>query len=469
MIFQPTNLVKKDGAFVFSKEICATANSSINKDVLKEFWYNYSCHASTLEVKEIKDYAFIIGNAKPLALDDAEYTINIEEGGIAINAKDEKTLLAGFMTLLDRFDPIDDNEELAIKIECAEIRDSALIKNRMAHFCIFPETELWELQKFLRLCAALKFTHVVIEFWGMLKFDCMRELGWKEAYSKDELRPIINEARDLGLEIVPMFNHWGHASLSREMHGKHVVLDQNISLVSYFSKNGWCWAIEKKKVRELLRLAREELIELCGEGKYFHIGCDEAHGFNYSKEECDFITEYINEISAELNKKGRRAIAWGDMFIHRHESYNKGNLYTCNAPTPEDEKYMLGRLDRSIIIADWQYDAVIPPVETCVTLKNAGFDVLLCHRDKSAKVVEVGVQTIKSEELFGFMQTTWHTLSRGMRFIPYIAIGAYEDISTGEKNSSYTAAYVMRRVYNANGDYEKSGWAKKQIDDITNV
>ena len=468
MVFHPQNLTKKDGAFIFSSTVCASANPCMSKDIIKELWYNYSCQCSTLEVKEADGFVFTVGNASLPELCGMEYAINIEKDGIAVCAADEKSLIQAYMTLLDMFKPIDrDNDGLKIKLECAQIRERALIDNRMIHFCVFPETELWELQKYLRMCAALKFTHAIVEFWGTLRYDCMKELGWENAYTKEEVRPILNEARELGLEIVPMFNHWGHAAFSREMHGKHVVLDQNISLATYFSENGWRWAIEKDKVKRLLREARNELIELCGEGKYFHVGCDEADGFTYSGEDMDFICDFLNETSAELKGLGRRAIAWGDMLIHRHERYNKGNIYTCHAPTPEKEAYMLSRLDKNIIIADWQYDAVIPPVETSITLKNAGFDVLLSPRDKSERVIDVCVDTIKSESLFGFMLTTWHRLSLRTRQIPYIASGAYEDLEERKEDKSDYSAYVMRRSFNANGVYEKAGRAKKQTDDIT--
>ena len=65
------------------------------------------------------------------------------------------------------------------------------------------------------------------------------------------------------------------------------------------------------------------------------------------------------------------------------------------------------------------------------------------------------------------MHTTWHTLSRGIHQIPMVAIGAYEELDTKKGNPYLHAAYVMRRVYNTNGDYEKTGWGKKQIDDFT--
>lgn len=467
MIFHPQNALKKDGSYIIPKNVIATANHCLNKDIIKEFWFLYSCRASNLEINETDGFIFKIGEAKTLSLDGMEYAINVEKTGITLNAKDEKSLLCGFMTLLDHLKATDERGELEMKAECVEIKEKALIQNRMIHFCIFPETKLWELQKFLRFCAALKFTHVIIEFWGMLQFDCMKELGWKFAYTKDEVRPIINEARELGLEIIPMFNHWGHAPLARQMQGKHVVLDQNLSLVSYFSENGWCWAIEKEKVRKLFRAVRDELIELCGEGEYFHIGCDEADGFEYTKEKIDFICDYLNEVSDELNKMGRRAIAWGDMFIHPHESYTTGNHYIWHAPSTEIEKYMLERLSKKILIADWQYDVKVAPVETSVTLKDAGFDTLVCPWDESFETVKACVDTAKHYNIFGIMHTTWHTLSRGIHQIPMVAIGAYEELDTKKGNPYLHAAYVMRRVYNTNGDYEKTGWGKKQIDDFT--
>ena len=466
MIFHPQNAFKKDGSYILPKNVIATAAPCLNKDIIKEFWFLYSCRASNLEINETDGFVFKIGEAKTLSLDGMEYAINVEKTGIALNAKDEKSLLCGFMTLLDHLKATDERGELEMKAECVEIKESALIKNRMIHFCLFPENELWELRKFLRLCAALKFTHVIIEFWGTLKFDCMTELGWKNAYAKDEVRPIINEARELGLEIIPMFNHWGHAAFSRGMYGKHVVLDQNMSLVTYFSENGWRWAIEKEKVRSLLRAARRELIELCGEGSYFHIGCDEADGFTYSKNELDFICDFINETADELKKIGRRAIAWGDMFLHKHNSYKAENRYICHAPTMETEEYMLERLDKSIIIADWQYDATISPVETAVTLKNAGFDVLLCPWDEDIKVIDACLDTVKSENLYGFIHTTWHTLSSGMWLIPLLSLGSFADSAPRSAYSPSLTAYVLRRTFDTNGDYEKGGWSKKQITDM---
>lgn len=463
MIFHPRNLIKTTGQFLFSGKINAIAHPCLNKNIIKEFWHNFTFQSSTLNVCESNEFIFSIGNAKALLVNDCDYTVNVEKNGVCICAKNEKNLIYGFMTLIDCFQAIDHNESLTIKVECCEIKDKPMIENRMAHFCVFPETELWELQRFVRFCGALKYTHVVIEFWGMLKYDCMKELSWAHAYTKEQIKPIIQEANDLGLQVIPMFNHWGHASASRGMHGKHVVLDQNPSLQTYFSENGWCWDIRKPKVKKLLRQIREELIALCGNGNYFHIGCDEAYGFGFAKEDMDMICDFINEIVEEMRLKNRKLIVWGDMFLYYHAHYNSNNQYTCNAPTAEVEQYVLNRLHKDLIIADWQYDAMQAPVETVKVFTQAGFNCLLCPWDRGNRQMQAVISTVKEQSLAGFLHTTWHTLSQGMPFVALAGVGGFENI--GNNDATHTAT-LFRKVMPVCGDYKKAGWSKIQVDSL---
>ena len=467
MIFHSQNLIKKVGSLVLSGEINAIAHSCLNKNIIKEFWRNFTFQGSTLNISESNEFIFSIGNTKPLLIDDCDYSINVDPDGICICAENEKNLIRGFMTLLDRFHAIDHEETLAVEIACCQIKDKPMIQNRMVHFCIFPETELWELQRFIRFCGALKYTHVVLEFWGMLKYDCMSELSWRHGFTKEQIKPIIQEANDLGLEIIPMFNHWGHASAGRVMQGKHVVLDQNPTLQTYFSDDGWCWDIRNPKVKKLLRQIREELIELCGKGDYFHIGCDEAYNFEMTKENMDLICDYINGISEEMRLQNRRVIVWGDMFLYRHSHYNPNNKYACNAPTAEAEQYMLGLLSRELVIADWQYDAKQSPVETASVFAQADFDCLLCPWDQGAAQMNSVITTVKEQKLMGVLHTTWHTLSRGTPYVTHAAIGSFDgvDACVPRRIRTNTAA-LLRKVLPANGDYEKSGWSKIQVDSL---
>lgn len=464
MIFNPKSVKNFEGGFIIPKKAVAKSHPTLNKEIISEFWNNFTFTCSELSFTECEEYIFSVGDVSPLPLGKEGYSIRIEDGGLCLLAKDEKNLLSGFMTLLDRIKATD-TEEIGAVIDCAEILDSPAVGFCGVHFCVFPETELWELRHFLRFAAALRYTHAVVEFWGTLRFDCMKELSWKDAYGKEDIRPIFEEANDLGVEIIPMFNHWGHAAESRARHGKHVVLDQNPALQSYFCEDGWRWDISKPRVKALLRKIRQELIELSGEGKYFHIGCDEAYGFDFSKENMDFICDFINEVSEELSALGRRAICWGDMFLFKHPYYNEKNKYECNAPSADAEDYLLGRLDKGVILADWQYNAPVAPVETAEVFSKRGFDCLLCPWDKGRAHTVAAIQTVIDKKLFGFLHTTWHTLSGGMPILVLTSSLALDGVEVGGKFSAHTvAAALWRKVMPAMGDYKRAGWSKEQID-----
>lgn len=460
MLFHPQNIREGEGAFVFGGTVTAVAHPCMNKDVLREFWHNFSFACSELAVTEDEGLFFSVGGVLPLPTEGYAYTVRVEQNGFCIAAESERDLLFGFMTLIDRIRPSAREDAATAEIACCEIADSPAVHNRAVHFCIFPETELWELRRFVRLCGALKFTHIVLEFWGMLRYHCMEELAWPCAFRKEEIRPIIREANDLGLSVIPMFNHWGHASAGRVMHGKHVVLDQNPSRQTYFSEDGWCWDIRRPWVRSLLREIRAELIELCGEGDYFHIGCDEAYGFAYTKENMDEICDFLNEVARELHTLGRRPIVWGDMFLYRHPHYNAKNDYCCASPSAEAEEYMLGRLDRRTVIADWQYDTRTAPVETALRLKQAGFSCFLCPWDRGEAPLRAALQTVKEHGLCGYIHTTWHTLSAGMPYVTQAALGGWGE---PEGNLRTKTAALLRKVMPARGDYKKAGWSRLQI------
>lgn len=460
MFFTHPDAEMHGGRFNIPAKANAIAGKALDSAIMKEFWNRFTFGSSELKLKPSDEFVFSLGEAKKVFPGEKDYAINIEENGIFLSAKDERSLKEGFITLMDMFLPDEDGAYA----DCLTIKESPLIKNRMIHFCVFPDTELWEIKKFIRLSGALKYSHIVLEFWGMIHLDCLSELSWTHAFSKDEIRPLIKEANDLGMEVVPMFNHWGHASASRLMHGKHVVLDQNISLARLFDHDGWCWKIESGEVRALQAKIREELCELCGKGEYFHIGCDEAYGFTFKKEELDKFTDFLNYTAEEIKKMNRTPIMWADMLISIHDGYNKDNRYYAAAPTVGAEEYMLKNVSRDILMADWQYNVTQAPIETAVTLKNAGFNVLECPYDEGgARTSRAAAETVKNEKLSGIMHTTWHTLSSSTGYIGRVA-----DISWRECNDisgilyNVKTADILRKAYRAK-DYEKSGWARCEI------
>lgn len=472
-MFIPKYETKPEGCFTFGEKVCATANACLDNEAIKSFWRGFCRQGGELEITPCDELCFTVGSAQKPSLDGGQYAVNIEKTGVCIVGDSEKSLIKGFMTLLDLIEAKELTDEKSVfEIGCGCFREKLPFEYMMVHFCIFPETELWELERFIRVSAALKYSHIVLEFWGMLRYDCLKELGWSFAFEKEQIKPLIRMANDLGLEVIPMFNHWGHASASRAMNGKHVVLDQNPRLQPLFSKDGWTWAIAKPEVQKLLSSVRRELIELCGEGRFFHLGCDEAYNFEITCENYTVLTDYLNGIADELALSGRRPLVWGDMLIAKHEGFNTNNRYIVSCRDVETEQKILSALSRRIIIADWQYSASEAPVETALIFKNAGFDTLLCPWDSvySRDSIAPCVNTVVQHSLFGVMQTTWNTLSIGMRDVSKAAFAAWCS-SPGEELPSLTyfsvkSAETVRCAYPVNGDYEKAGWAKHQVADI---
>jgi len=462
MLFNPKNIEYGEGYLRLGERVSCVAHKSVDSVLFSELWHGYTYRTSNIEFCECDTLTFTVGDAEPLPLGEYDYTVNVTEGGASVLAKSEAELCRGILTLLDRIVLVDNDGENLLKIDSCRIFDKPAIKNRMVHYCIFPDTALWELHKFVRLAGALKYTHIVLEFWGMYKYDCMKELFWSHAFTKEEILPIINEARAMGVEVVPMFNHWGHAAGCRACHGKHVVLDQNPSLQYYFDESGWCWDIKSKRVRELLGKVRRELCELCGEGSYFHIGCDEAYGFAFTKENVDYLVDYLNEIAEDMKSLGRRIFVWGDMFVAKAEGMEK---YTCNAPDKEWETYIRKNLSHDIIIADWQYSVDDVPMKSAQGFKNDGFDVALCPWDRKKSVTLASVETVISENLFGIMHTTWHTLSRHTPYVSLTGRLSYDGVgSSSDFDTEYVnCAALLRKVWFANGDYEKAGWGRYEV------
>ena len=396
-----------------------------------------------------------------VGMGEACTALEVNERGVRILGKDRAALVRGWITLLERITY--DRATDSFRIPCGRVEESPRMAFRAVHLCLFPETSLRFIQKCIRACGVAKYSHIVLEFWGMLKLDCMAELAWPFAHTKEEICPLIAEARALGMEVIPMFNHLGHASASRELYGKHVVLDQNSRLDYLFTMHGGEWNFESEEVYDLLANVRRELIELCGEGSYFHLGCDEAYSLGYGENRAEGLCRYLNRIAAELTEQGRRPIIWGDMLLLRRDYVGEAQKYSCNMENEQIYSTLMANLDKHILIADWQYHLTCDIWKSSTALKEAGFDVICCPWDKQGNA-RSAIVNVNEQELFGIMHTTWHTLSQGFPIMLYSGRAAYSgETEIKPKEIRFGAAETARRVLPAQGVYENAGWSERVI------
>lgn len=451
-----------DKGYTFSSKVSAVGSHRLNRDIFFELFSSFSCTASELVLSECEESVFIIGDVQPLDTNGYEYAIRVCEDGVAISAEGQIGLIHGYYALLEMIEPVCleyGREELYIP--GCEIWERGDTEYRMAHFCLFARTELWELEKFIRVCAVLKCTHIVLESWGSIRLDALPEMAWEGiGHTKDEIRPYIKLANDMGIEIVPFFNHWGHASQARGRIGKHAILNQNPRLATLFNRTGWAWRIDKREVRDLHARIREELMELCGDGSFFHIGCDEAVVVSDTSV-YEGVVEYINEISSSIGKRGRRTLMWGDMMLLKSR-FDPSAHYECNVKDERVEKIMIEGVSKDVIIVDWQYNAVEHPFKTSEYLKSCGFEVMCAPWNDKAANGACAVKTAKELSLLGVMHTSWHTMYEGYRPLNLVLRRAWDvDYDWNDENIMYVGALVGKA--HPTVSYEQAGWAREEI------
>ena len=453
--------------FYFGAALRGTGDSRLNNETIRSLWKGFCFQAGSLELAEGSAFSFRTGTQElPRIPDGKEFALRVTEEGIALAARDYPALVRGMMVLLMRVEPVDLTEgQERFRIESCALESRYTVQTRMLHLCVFPETTPDFLRKCLRLAGVMQYTHLVLEFWGMLKFDCLKELSWENAFSKEFAGQLGKEARDLGMDVVPMLNHLGHASACRVSGGKHVVLDQNPRLAPLFSPDGWSWNLRSPRVPDLLRELRRELYEVFPGAQYFHLGCDEVYSYETGDEAQALMARFLRDRIEEVLQEGKRPIIWGDMLLNS-QACGVGKPYFCGCDTPEHARQLLEAIPRETVIADWHYDVLQPPVKTSIYLKQQGFQVLGApwfQRENCRAYVD----TVRDSGLMGIMVTTWHTLAQQMPHIVTDALlcGAYQSPWSGPEISrvrTETAA-LLRKVSGPAATYAQAGWTDSQI------
>jgi hypothetical protein len=401
------------------------------------------------------------------------YALAVTGAGAACRGVGEAGLRHGWLTLMQLIELRLSERRCAIP--CCTVADRPRQSHRMIHLCVFPEMPKDRIRQLVRLAGLLKYSHVVLEFWGTLAFETLPQLSWPESWrwSKAEARELMAMARAFGLEVVPMFNAMGHAAASRIRWGRHVVLDQAPELADLFEPDGWTWCAAEPRAQAILRSVADELVDLAGPGGWFHIGCDEAHSFAAcdrcrTRDTAGLFAEHVNGLAAHLRGTGRRAIMWGDGLL---ECAAWPGSIALSPPWLGTHR-AIGLLDRSIAIADWQYDAKNGQVGSIDHFRSQGFDVFAApwfdHRN-----IRTMARAANQAGALGTMLTTWHRLPQFIEALPNAAMAMWEadpeaDPGRYEKQNCVMQAYLaahQRRLGPAGTTYATAGWMANEVPD----
>ena len=438
----------------------------INSTV-KELIYGFLYRSVNVRYVDSDVCEVIIGSATPCGY-SGDGIISVTETGAFIGGRDERALLTYLFMALSEISPecLDKGKELLF-LPCRHDEFSPALSRRMLHVCLFPRIPLSTYKKIIRLAGVLGFTHLILEFWGTLKYDCLNELAWKnESFTKSEIAELIEEMRSLHIQPIPMINHFGHASASRMAFGKHVVLDQNPRLATLFSNDGWWWRFDKQCVRELLKSMRSELYGLFGKGEYFHIGFDESFSYPTDEAASSALCDYVGDICREIISEGRIPLLWGDLFLHEKSVGIKAGMgYEGNCISAEMSEKMIRSLPSDVVICDWQYFVKQAPWVSTEYFRSKGVKVMVCPWfDKVG--VDTAIATAGEFDCFGMIQTTWDKLfapgTLSFLFNTYYTIFGI-DRSLPKTGSNLANASLLRKIWFADGDYESAGWLRLDV------
>lgn len=340
---------------------------------------------------------------------EESYGIDINDRHATLFARTPRGLLYASQTFLQLISASNPKTVPAVSI-----RDYPQLPFRAVHLCVFPNTELPAIRQAILLAARNKYNAVVIEFWSSLKSKKRPESAYDTAYTPEQINPIIQFGRSLQLEMIPMLNSWGHASGMRSTSFQHVVLDRFPEHKTLFEPDGWSFNLSNPAIYDHLFDRYEELLELFGPVKHFHLGMDEAWGHLGLNEarECrgddplKLLVSHLNKLHGYFAKRDIRVLMWHDMFIQRDHP-KLGKLSPANSVPPINSHLALDQLPKDVMIAAWNYGAAEWPVPKYFHEK--GFPVVVSpwkHRANTIGLLNIA----KRHDLTGLLATTWDSL-----------------------------------------------------------
>ena len=255
----PNTYTENSGeAFMFGSE-CRIALPDCLSDAevknIADLFSRFTFTASKAKLVRCSGYTAFVGDFPVDAAPDAGeyYTVHSDKRGAVVSAVSIKALIEGVSMLMQLIIPrsLDAGSE-EFTITPVDLADKPSIGVRMIHLCVFPESSMSTLKKAVAMAGFLGFTHVILEFWGMLRYDINPSLSWDNAFTKTEMKSLVELAHGWGMEVIPMINHLGHAAQSRVGMGRHTILNQNPRMQLLFEPDGWTWCTTSKKARALL-------------------------------------------------------------------------------------------------------------------------------------------------------------------------------------------------------------------------
>jgi hypothetical protein len=161
----------------------------------------------------------------------------------------------------------------------------------------------------------------------------------KNAFAPEQLRSLAEYAQTRGIDLIPELESFGHTGYITRSAAYAHLLDREAQGLSEFTG---VIPVHPETLQLFNKLYRE--IATIFPSIYLHGGCDEVNwgGSAFSrkalrtKTRAQIWAEYLNSLNQIAAGLGKELIVWGDVVVHK-------------------EPEILGQLNKTIIIMDWNY------------------------------------------------------------------------------------------------------------------
>ncbi len=219
-----------------------------------------------------------------------------------------------------------------------QISDSPALPVRGMHF-YFPAMRHLSFAEHLALLDSMaqwNLNTVIFEYENRFPYRKHSAVSAPDAFSKKEVRKLIEHARDLGLNVIPLHQSLGHVDY----------ILRHAAYADIREEQTHCdqWCPSNPKSFRLFKEMADEVIDLHGSEGYFHIGGDETRRLGVCPQCAERVRkdgvgklylDFIRQAVEYIVMRGLTPIVWDDMVCSHIE--------------------VLDELPREAVLMYWEY------------------------------------------------------------------------------------------------------------------
>ncbi|MDD2706994.1 MAG: family 20 glycosylhydrolase [Verrucomicrobiae bacterium] len=293
-------------------------------------------------------------------LGEEEYRIDIDAAGMAIAASTPQGFQRAYATLIQ----LQDGPHLP----ACHIHDWPRLPIRGMHlmFRCFRQMGFVEAQNLIATAARLKLNTLLMEFGDRFPFAGRhRIVASPSALTRAEITALVTQAREQGMEIIPLLQSLGHLEYLLKHDAYAEVREEDQHRAQMCPTN-------EKSFQIFTELA-EDMLQMFGNSRFMHIGADEARQLGHCprcKMEMQKTSKgvlyatHTNRICEWLCRKGLTPILWDDILCAHPDALEHLHpgawiMYWDYWTTSLDNPLLVARHDRAnkshiVYDARWQ-------------------------------------------------------------------------------------------------------------------